>query len=58
MERSPEGRFELVAVDIGQGNTVLVRTRSHLLVFDAGPEYGRDSDAGVRVLLLVRARRC
>jgi competence protein ComEC len=51
------GRFELVALDVGQGTAVLVRTRTHLLVFDAGPQYSRDSDAGQRVLLpLLRAR--
>lgn len=45
------GRFELVAVDVGQGSAVLVRTRHHLLVHDAGPQFSRDSDAGRRVLL-------
>jgi len=52
-----DGRFELLAADVGQGTSVLVRTRSHLLVYDAGPQYSRDSDAGERVLLpLLRAR--
>jgi competence protein ComEC len=51
------GAFDLMAVDIGQGTAVLVRTRAHLLVFDAGPQYSRDSDAGQRVLLpLLRSR--
>jgi competence protein ComEC len=36
---------------------VLVRTAQHLLVYDAGPQYSREADAGVRVLLpLLRAR--
>jgi competence protein ComEC len=57
VERPAPGRFELVAVDVGQGTAVLVRTRAHLLVYDAGPQYARDSDAGERVLLpLLRAR--
>ncbi|HEY2929715.1 DNA internalization-related competence protein ComEC/Rec2 [Piscinibacter sp.] len=52
-----DGRFELLAADVGQGTSVLVRTHSHLLVYDAGPQYSRDSDAGQRVLLpLLRAR--
>ncbi len=52
-----EGDFELLALDVGQGSAVLVRTRAHLLVFDAGPRYSPDSDAGQRVLLpLLRAR--
>ncbi len=51
MSLPPEGRFEVLAADVGQGTAVLLRTRSHLLVFDAGPTYSRESDAGQRVLL-------
>ena len=52
-----EGEFDLLALDVGQGTSVLVRTHAHVLVFDAGPQYSRDSDAGQRVLLpLLRAR--
>ena len=55
--RPPEGQFELLAADIGQGTAVLVRTRGHLLLFDTGPAYSPESDAGGRVLLpLLRAR--
>lgn len=50
------GAFELTAIDIGQGTAVLVRTRSHRLVYDAGPAYARDGDAGQRIVLpLLRA---
>ena len=52
-----EGQFDLVAADVGQGMAVLVRTRGHVLLFDAGPQYSRESDAGQRVLLpLLRSR--
>jgi competence protein ComEC len=55
--RPEEGRFELVAADVGQGSAVLVRTRSHLLLADAGPSWSPQADAGSRVLLpLLRAR--
>ena len=51
------GQFDLIALDVGQGTSVLIRTHAHLLVFDAGPQYSRESDAGQRVLLpLLRAR--
>ena len=51
------GEFEVIALDVGQGTAVLVRTHAHVLVFDAGPQYSRESDAGQRVLLpLLRAR--
>ena len=54
--RPPPGEFELVAADVGQGNAVIVRTASHTLVYDAGPRYSTESDAGHRVLVpLLRA---
>ncbi|MBL8318847.1 MAG: DNA internalization-related competence protein ComEC/Rec2 [Burkholderiaceae bacterium] len=53
----PPGRFELVAADVGQGTAVLVRTRRHLLVYDSGPGFSPEADAGGRLLLpLLRAR--
>ena len=53
----PVGQFELVAADVGQGTAVIVRTREHVLLYDTGPQYSPESDAGARVLLpLLRAR--
>ncbi|WPB58197.1 DNA internalization-related competence protein ComEC/Rec2 [Xylophilus sp. GOD-11R] len=45
------GHFELLAADIGQGSAVLVRTAHHALLYDAGPRWGPDSDAGQRTLV-------
>ena len=45
------GQFELLAADIGQGNAVLVRTANHALLYDAGPRFSLESDAGHRVLV-------
>lgn len=57
LPRPETGRFEVMAVDVGQGTAVIVRTRGHVLLVDAGPRYSRDSDAGQRVLLpLLRSR--
>jgi competence protein ComEC len=54
--RPAPGQFELLVADIGQGNAVLVRTATHSLVFDTGPRFGPDSDAGHLVLVpLLRA---
>ena len=56
-ELPADGSFDLVVADIGQGTAVVVRTRSHVLLFDTGPQYTRESDAGQRVLVpLLRAR--
>ena len=54
--RPVPGQFELLAADVGQGNAVLVRTATHSLLYDTGPRFGPDSDAGGRVLVpLLRA---
>ena len=45
------GQVEVLAADIGQGNAVLVRTARHVLLYDTGPRWGLDSDAGHRVLV-------
>ena len=54
--RPPSGTFDLLALDVGQGNAVLIRTASHSLLYDTGPRYSLESDAGHRVLVpLLRA---
>jgi competence protein ComEC len=54
--RPASGQFELLAADVGQGNAVIVRTAAHTLVYDSGPRYSPESDAGHRVLVpLLRA---
>jgi len=51
------GRFELLALDVGQGTAVWLRTATHGLLYDAGPRYSPGSDAGERVLVpLLRAQ--
>ncbi|MEN9372566.1 MAG: hypothetical protein RIR79_118 [Pseudomonadota bacterium] len=47
----PEGEFEILAPDIGQGNAVLLRTAHHALLYDTGPRYSVDNDAGHRVVV-------
>jgi competence protein ComEC len=54
--RPAHGQFALLLADVGQGNAVLVRTASHVLLYDAGPKFSRETDAGQRVLVpLLRA---
>ncbi len=56
VQRPAEGAWEMTAVDVGQGTAVLLRTATHTLLYDAGPQYSREADAGERVLLpLLRA---
>ena len=54
--RPDMGVVELLAADVGQGQAVLVRTATHSLLYDTGPRYSADSDAGERILVpLLRA---
>ena len=46
----PEGTAEIWQLDVGQGLAILVRTRHHTLLYDAGPRFG-DNDLGERVVL-------
>ncbi|MFY9476926.1 MAG: DNA internalization-related competence protein ComEC/Rec2 [Aquabacterium sp.] len=47
----PVGHAQILAVDIGQGTAVLVRTARHALLYDTGPRTSPTSDAGRRVLV-------
>ena len=44
------GQAEVWVFDVGQGLSVLVRTRQHALLYDAGPRFG-DFDIGERVVV-------
>ncbi|MHA7114855.1 DNA internalization-related competence protein ComEC/Rec2 [Pseudomonas promysalinigenes] len=46
----PHGQVEVWQLDVGQGLAVLLRTRHHTLLYDAGPAKG-DFDLGERVVL-------
>jgi len=47
----PAGQFDLIALDVGQGTAVLVRTARHALLYDTGPALGSDDDAGRRTVV-------
>jgi competence protein ComEC len=54
--RPAAGSFDLLAADMGQGHAVLLRTATHSLLYDTGPRYSLETDAGQRVLVpLLRA---
>jgi competence protein ComEC len=51
------GRMTVTAFDVGQGMALLIETSGHRLLYDAGPSYGPESNAGNRVILpYLRAR--
>lgn len=45
------GAFGLVMLDVGQGLSVLIKTKNHSLLFDAGPKSFGGFDAGKSVVL-------
>jgi competence protein ComEC len=49
-ERVPHGQVEVVQLDVGQGQSLILRTRDHTLLYDAGPRSGT-FDLGARVVL-------
>jgi len=44
--RPEHGDYWLTLLDVGQGLAAVVRTRSHVVVYDAGPSYAPGFDAG------------
>ncbi|MGE0383565.1 MAG: DNA internalization-related competence protein ComEC/Rec2 [Gammaproteobacteria bacterium] len=55
--RPPPGQFELSVLDVGQGLAVVARTQRHALLFDTGPTFGPDFDAGAAVVVPYLQRR-
>ncbi len=49
--RSPDpGAFRMTVLDVGQGLAVVVETHRHALVYDTGPRYHDEADAGGRLV--------
>lgn len=51
LELPKAGELDLTTVDVGQGLSVLVRTRHHALLFDMGPAVPDGYDAGERAVV-------
>ncbi|MQQ99826.1 DNA internalization-related competence protein ComEC/Rec2 [Glaciimonas soli] len=51
VSRPAEGEMWVTAFDIGQGMSLLIETKHHRLLYDAGPAYAPGSDAGSRVIV-------
>ena len=49
-ELVPHGQVDVVQLDVGQGQALILRTRHHALLYDAGPRSGT-FDLGARVVL-------
>jgi competence protein ComEC len=45
------GAMQVAVLDIGQGLAVVVKTANHTFLYDAGPKYNEQSDAGGRIVV-------
>ncbi|MGL4233071.1 MAG: DNA internalization-related competence protein ComEC/Rec2, partial [Casimicrobium sp.] len=45
-----KGEFQMTALDIGQGTAVVIRTTHRTLVYDTGPRWNDETDAGMRLI--------
>lgn len=45
------GELWVTLLDVGQGLATVVRTQNHVLVYDTGPSFGPESDAGSRIII-------
>jgi competence protein ComEC len=50
-ERPRAGQLWVTALDVGQGAALVVETPSHVLVYDSGPRYSPQVDAGSRIVV-------
>lgn len=46
-----DGEFEAWMLDVGQGLSIIVRTREHALLYDAGPRYPGGFDVGDAIVV-------
>lgn len=51
VDRPAAGEAWITILDVGQGLASVVRTREHTLIYDPGPLYSAESDAGQRVVV-------
>lgn len=50
INQAPERGFDLTALDVGQGLSVVVRTANHSMVYDVGPAFDDGFDAGSAIV--------
>ena len=49
-DQAPRKGFDLTALDVGQGLSVVVRTAHHAMVYDTGPAFDEGFDAGSAIV--------
>jgi len=49
--RPTAGEMKVTVLDVGQGLSVVVQTATRTLLYDAGPQYSEEADAGSRIVV-------
>jgi competence protein ComEC len=49
--RPQHGAMKVAVLDVGQGLSVVIHTKTHNLLYDAGPRYSSQSDSGSRIVV-------
>jgi len=49
--RPQPGELWVDVLDVGQGLSVTIRTRNHALIYDTGPSFSAETDAGSRIVV-------
>ncbi len=51
VEKPKIGEMRVAVLDVGQGLAVVIQTRNHTLLYDAGSRYSAQSDAGSKIVV-------
>lgn len=51
LNKIAQGQVQVHVLDVGQGTAVLLQTATQNWLYDTGPRYGNDNDAGARVIV-------
>ncbi len=46
-----QGEMQAIVLDVGQGLSVVIKTANHTFLYDAGPSFSAQSDAGGRIVV-------
>ena len=46
-----EGEMRATVLDVGQGLAVVIQSKNHILLYDAGPRFSAQSDAGSKIIV-------
>ena len=46
-----QGEMQVAVLDVGQGLAVVIKTAKHVMLYDAGPKYNQEKNAGISIVM-------